>query len=224
MDLKIKDVATLLNISEKTIRRWLSQGKIPAYRLSGQYRFSRAEIEDWVMQQKIDVAEREEGPRTSEPSAMQFSLYRALSKGEVFSIGGETKEQVIRGAMVRLGEQLDFDAEVVAELFLERERLMPTALGAGVGVPHTRDFLLNTHFDAVAVIYPEQPIPYGALDGLSVHALFFLFACEDQRHLHLLAKVAHLVSSCESAGRLLAERAPKERLLETIKEWEAGLG
>ncbi|NGX51641.1 MAG: hypothetical protein K1060chlam2_01514, partial [Chlamydiae bacterium] len=36
MDLKIKDVAELLSVSETTIRRWLSDGKIPAYRLHHQ--------------------------------------------------------------------------------------------------------------------------------------------------------------------------------------------
>lgn len=54
MDLKIKDVADLLNVSETTIRRWLSDGKIPAYRINHQYRFNRLEIEDWVMSQKLD--------------------------------------------------------------------------------------------------------------------------------------------------------------------------
>ena len=53
MDLKIKDVAKLLSVSETTIRRWLAEGKIPAYRLHRQYRFSRMEIEDWVMHQKL---------------------------------------------------------------------------------------------------------------------------------------------------------------------------
>ena len=33
MDLKVKDVAELLHLSEITIRRWVQEGKIPAYRL-----------------------------------------------------------------------------------------------------------------------------------------------------------------------------------------------
>ena len=53
MDLKLKDVADLLNVSEVTIRRWLADGKIPAYRINNQYRFSREEIEDWVLTQKV---------------------------------------------------------------------------------------------------------------------------------------------------------------------------
>ena len=54
MDLKLKDVAELLNVSKTTIRRWLADGKIPAYRISNQYRFNRNEIEDWVMGHRVD--------------------------------------------------------------------------------------------------------------------------------------------------------------------------
>lgn len=57
MDLKIKDVAELLSVSETTIRRWLIGGKIPAYRLNHQYRFSRIEIENWMMSCKLDLEE-----------------------------------------------------------------------------------------------------------------------------------------------------------------------
>ena len=49
MDLKIGDVAELLQVSEKTIRRWLAEEKIPSYRINDQYRFSLMEIENWMM-------------------------------------------------------------------------------------------------------------------------------------------------------------------------------
>ena len=59
MDLKIKDVAELLNVSETTIRRWLIEGKIPAYRLHHQYRFSRIEIENWMMSCRLQKGNKQ---------------------------------------------------------------------------------------------------------------------------------------------------------------------
>ncbi len=41
MRLNIRDLSELLNVSEKTIRRWIKQGSIPAYRINGQYRFNQ---------------------------------------------------------------------------------------------------------------------------------------------------------------------------------------
>ncbi len=223
MDLKIRDVAELLNISETTVRRWLSDGKIPAYRINRQYRFSRSEIEDWLIQQKLDGdfgAQQEEVPQKGN---MQFSLYRALYRGEVIDgISGETKEELIRKTMQHMGQHYDLDPEVLTDLFMDRERMMSTALGHGIAVPHTRDFLLDTHYDVMTVVYPKHPIDFASLDGEPVHSLFFLFASEDRHHLNLLAKVAH-INAGEKARAFFRTKPSKERLLDFVKHWESSL-
>lgn len=242
MDLKIKDVADLLHVSMTTIRRWLAEGKIPAYRLNSQYRFSRTEIEDWMLQHRLgnekgvylpfghQVGEKEaeeqrqENPaRDGKKGIHQFSLYRAIHKGGIYTdVLGETKEEIIRATTQQIAERFDLDADVLTDLLLDRERMMPTALSNGIGVPHTRDFLLNTHFDVITVVFPKNPIEYGALDGEPVHTLFFLFSCEDKNHLNLLAKIAHL-SSNPQAIELFTSRPDKGVLLNYIKEWESTL-
>ena len=239
MDLKIKDVAELLNVSETTIRRWLTEGKIPAYRLHHQYRFSREEIENWMMSCRLkkgegsflpsiegeslyaDLKEEEELELQKKKGMQQFSLYRAIHHGGVFNdLKSTTKEGIIRETMERVAEGLSIDPAGMANLLLDREKMMPTALNHGVAVPHTRDFLLKGPTDVVLVVFPKTPIDWGALDDHPVHTLFFLLACDDKRHLHLLAKIAHL-SSNEEALELLRSRPDKKDLLEYIKDWEA---
>ncbi|HSX26633.1 MAG TPA: PTS sugar transporter subunit IIA, partial [Chlamydiales bacterium] len=203
MDLKLKDVAELLNVSETTIRRWIADSKIPYYRLNHQFRFSRSEIENWVLscKQGTDFSpfDKEEENSKERLGTQQFGLYRAIHKGGVYiDVPGDTKEEVIRSAMKLIARDLQLDAEVITELLLDREKLMPTALSNGIGVPHTRDFLLQESYDVIAVVFPKNPIEYGALDNQPVHTLFFLFACDDKRHLHLLAKLAHLSSKPEN--------------------------
>jgi PTS system nitrogen regulatory IIA component len=236
MDLKIRDVAELLNVSETTIRRWLVDGKIPAYRINHQYRFSRIEIENWVMSCKLKQGEEgflpfsegqvyppvEEGSESSQRGGLQqYSLYRAIHQGGVYSdIPGNTKEELIRGTMKSTALILGLDADVLSDLLLDREKLMPTAFNHGVAVPHTRDFLLQGPFDVIFVVYPQEPIEYGALDGQPVHTLFFLFSSADKRHLHLLAKIAHLSSHSESL-EFLKTKPNKEKLLEYIRNWES---
>ncbi|MBB63904.1 MAG: PTS sugar transporter subunit IIA [Waddliaceae bacterium] len=233
MDLKIKDVAELLNVSETTIRRWVVDGKIPAYRLNQQYRFSRIEVENWVMEHRLGNGAQKlpfgNSNKDSENEAevkagqQQFSLYRAIHKGNVFlDIPGTSKEEILRRTMLEMAKNLDLDADVLTELLMDREQLMPTALNQGIAVPHTRDFLLNAQFDVITVVFPQKPIPYGALDGEPVHSLFFLFACQDKRHLHLLAKLAHLASN-EEARNLLMQRPSKHELLDFIKKWEGSI-
>lgn len=227
MDLKIKDVAELLNVSETTIRRWLVDGKIPAYRINHQYRFNRHEIENWVMSQKLNksphIQKTEENLGPSTGGNKQFSLYRAIHRGGVLrDISGNNKEDIIRSTMKQLAAELNLDADVISELLLDREKLQPTALNNGIAIPHTRDFLLNAHFDLVSVVFPKHPIEYGALDNKPVHTLFFLFASDDRRHLHLLAKIAHLSSQPETL-ELLKSRPSKDQFLEYIKNWESSI-
>ena len=218
MDLEIKDVAELLSVSEGTIQRWLAEGKIPAYLMNQQYRFSRIEIENWMMSGQLHSSQEEKG---NQKGGMQhFSLYRAIHKGEVFThVTGDKKEEIIRKTMDLVAPKLGIDADVFSELLLDREELMPTALSNGIAVPHTRDFLLPSAFDVIVVVFPEVPIEYGALDGKPVHTLFFLLSTNDKKHLHLLAKLAHL-SSQEAALDLLRTKPTKEVLLDFIKDWE----
>lgn len=229
MDLKLKDVAEFLNVSKTTLRRWLADGKMPAYRINNQYRFNRLEIENWVLHHRVADPEgspfspnnQEQADGGGKGGIKQFSLYRAIHNGIVLShVPGSTKEQVIRASMKQIAQRLHLDADVLTELLLDRERLMPTALNNGIGVPHTRDFLLSGPQDVVAVVFPEQPIAYGSLDGQPVHTLFFLFACDDRRHLHLLAKIAHLASKPATLA-LLRSGPKKDELLSYIKDWES---
>jgi PTS system nitrogen regulatory IIA component len=235
MDLKIKDVADLLNVSEATIQRWVLDGKIPNYRINQHHYFSRTEIENWVISHKLDKTygvspfmHRKEvetlsipTPRPTTGGSKQFSLFRAIHKGDVLHhITGHTKEDVIRATMHKVAQSLHLDADVMTDLLLDREQLMPTSLNNGIAVPHTRDSLLDAHQDAVVVVFLDEPLDYGALDGKPVHTLFFLFACEDKRHLHLLAKIAHL-SNYPQGLELFHSKPSKEKLLTFIKEWES---
>lgn len=226
MDLTIKDVASLLNVSQATIQDWIVQGAIPYYRIDDQYRFSRIEIEDWVLSRESGRSAFHEGYERMEAGGnQQFSLFRAIYNGGVLhQVAGDTKEDVIRNAMKSIAKDLKLDADVLSEMLMDRENLQPTALGHGIGLPHTRDSFMNVHQDRVIIAFPEKPIQdYGALDDVPVHTLFFLFACDDKKHLHLLAKIAHL-SNQPAARDFFKSQPHKAKLLQYVKEWESNVG
>ena len=56
MKLLVKDAARLLDVSDKTIYRWIKQGSIPAYKLNEQYRFNRAELLEWATARRISIS------------------------------------------------------------------------------------------------------------------------------------------------------------------------
>jgi PTS system nitrogen regulatory IIA component len=230
-DLKIRDVADMLNVSETTIRRWVSDKKIPSYSINKHHYFSRTEIESWVISHKLDkthgsspftqsIQASSTEKKVHSGGSKQFSLFRAIHKGDVLHhVSGKTKEEIIRATMKKTAKSLNVDAEVMSELLLDREKMMPTALNNGIAIPHTRDSL-HAQQDAIIVVFLDKPLEYGALDGQPVHTLFFLFASEDKRHLHLLAKIAHL-SNQPKALEFFKTKPSKEKLLNYIKDWES---
>jgi PTS system nitrogen regulatory IIA component len=225
MDLRKKDVAELLTVSLNTIDTLVEKGRLPCYKLGGEYRFNRSEIEDWMV--KFLALEKDHLPfgeeKTNQAPLQQFSLYRAVHKGDVIqNLDSSNKEELIYLTIDNLSEKLMFNTEAVSSLFMERENLMPTSLGHGIAIPHTREFLINGLFDAVVVVYPKDEVDWGSLDGNPVHTLFFLFACDDRRHLNLLAKIAHFISKKEHV-EFLKTKPKKEVLLEFIKDWESSI-
>lgn len=220
MDLKIEDVADLLRLSPHTIRRWLKEGKIPGYKLHHEYRFSREEIEDWLLQKKMQVTDLKKGYK-QEIGSQQFSLYRALYRGNVLRADSiMDKSKLMQWSVEKIAPSFTVDPEVILDVIEERERMMPTALGQGIAVPHAREASIPTHFDVVSVVFPREPLAYGALDKIPIHTLFFLFATNDIQHLHLLAKLAHLVNAKEMR-EFLQTKPEKQALLEMIKQWES---
>lgn len=49
--LTIKQVADYLKVTERTIYGLAAAKKIPAFKVGGTWRFSRADIDDWIKQQ-----------------------------------------------------------------------------------------------------------------------------------------------------------------------------
>jgi len=61
--LTIKQVADYLKVTERTIYRLAAAKKIPAFKVGGTWRFSRADIDRWIKQQSMEGLEtgRHEG-------------------------------------------------------------------------------------------------------------------------------------------------------------------
>lgn len=59
--LTVLEVAALLRVADKTVYTMAQQGELPAFKVRGQWRFKRDDIDAWIEQQK--VALRPEGER-----------------------------------------------------------------------------------------------------------------------------------------------------------------
>ncbi|MAU22281.1 MAG: DNA-binding protein [Martelella sp.] len=56
--LKLRQVATLLKVGEKTVYSMVQAGELPGFKVRGQWRFSRADLDEWIEQQKRTTHEQ----------------------------------------------------------------------------------------------------------------------------------------------------------------------
>jgi len=50
--LTLKEVAKYLKLAEKTAYRLAAEGKLPGFKVGGSWRFTRTDIESWIVAQK----------------------------------------------------------------------------------------------------------------------------------------------------------------------------
>jgi excisionase family DNA binding protein len=51
--LTLPDVAQLLKVAEKTVYTMAQRGELPAFKVRGQWRFKRADLDQWIEHQKV---------------------------------------------------------------------------------------------------------------------------------------------------------------------------
>lgn len=52
----VRDVATNLNVDEKTIYRLAQRGDLPGFKVAGAWRFQRKDLQRWIDQRKRGTA------------------------------------------------------------------------------------------------------------------------------------------------------------------------
>jgi len=191
MQLGVREVAEILNVSEKTIYRWLKQGKIPAYRVNEQYRFNRAELLEWATAERLPVSPRiladPEGSSTPLPA-----LFDAMkSGGIIYRVGGNDKTCVLRSVVELMSLPEEVDREFLIQVLLARESLGSTGIGDGIAIPHVRNpIVMHILRPMITLCFLERPVDFGALDGKPVHTLFTLVSPTIRAHLHLLSRLS----------------------------------
>ncbi len=219
MNLKIKDICELLQISEKTVYRWIKENKIPTYKINNQYRFNKSEINDWILKNKITVSDKILDLRVTKTPV---SLNEMVNRGGIFyEIEGKDVSEIITNSINMMNIPSDTTREAVLSSIFAREDLMPTAVGNGLAFPHSRNpILAEIENECISIMFLKNEIDYKAIDGICVHTLFIILSANPKRHLEILAKLSFLCQQPDFIS-LLKKRSSKDKLFDYIKNKEA---
>lgn len=223
MRLSVKDVAGLLNVSEKTVYRWIKQGVIPVYRVNEQFRFNRAELLEWATAQRIQVSPEIflEGEMNKGPLP---SLSEALKAGGVeYRVGGRDQPSVLRALVEVLKLPEEVDREFLYQVLQARETLGSTGIGDGIAIPHVRNpVVLHISKPTITLCFLEHPIDFRAIDGQPVNTLFTLISPTVRAHLHLLSRLSFVLQNREFKA-VLKQQASRDELMEAVVRAETAL-
>lgn len=223
VNLTLPDVVRLFDVTENTVRNWVSDDNLPCEVIDDRYRFNRAELLEWATIRKLDVSpsifEAVNGNAVSEGS-----LVAALERGGIaYGVKAPHKRALLRAIVERLPLPDDFDRDVLWNLFLARETLGSTALEGGIAVPHPRrPVVLDVERPLVHLCFLTDPLDFQASDGKWVDTLFAMIAPTVHEHLRLLARLASVLKN-QDVRRVLSERASPKDIFAAVAEAERRL-
>ncbi len=211
-------LAAFLHLTPEQVRKMADRNRLPGRRVSGKWRFSRAEIHEWF-EERIGVSDEQE--LTEVEKVLERN--RAEQLGELFHIPdllsindvyvpflARTKKSVIQ-------KICDFTAETgtlwdpakMAEGLLSREEIHPTALENGVALLHPRrpmPTIMGEPFLALGVT--STGIPFGGPRGSMTDIFFLIGSTTESVHLRVLARLSRLIQQSELLDALRAAEGP----------------
>ena len=158
-------------------------------------------------------------------SPTQTTEINQLLSPERIRIGlpGASKEAVI-DALVDLleGHEAIDHLESVRTAIFERENMMSTGVGKGLGLPHAKTSAATETVASFATT--DAPIDFGAIDDTPVQLLLLLVGPEEHKsqHIKILGRISRLVSRDGFRERLLTAQTP-EAIIDILREGEAVL-
>ena len=158
------------------------------------------------------------------PTAQTTEINQLLRPEQVrIGLPGSTKSEVINALIDVLEGHPDVDRlDAVREAIFEREEMMSTGVGKGLGLPHAKTSAVTETVAAFATT--ATPVDFGAIDDEPIRLLLLLVGPEEHKsqHVKILGRISRLISRDELRRRLLEAEAP-ETVIEILREGEASL-
>lgn len=226
MQLTVRDIAKLLNASERMIYRWIKRDELPAYRIGEQYRFNRAEVLEWATERRLRVSTvlfHEPG------NGLAPRLSEALEAGGIFygvkPVADEAatpQASALRACVDILKLPHGIDRDLLWHILVAQETLRSMAVGDGVALPHVRmPVIFDIPAPVLALIFFENAVDFGK--GHTIRVLFLLICPTVGSHLQLLSKLLFALRD-ERFKAALLHNSPRDVILAEARRVETLFG
>ncbi len=204
----VRQLAGYLNLNERTVLKLVSEGGLPGVKIGNQWRFRKAMLDAWLDDQMLGVTpQRVDVSRGAPAARTMLSLKSCFQPSHIIpDLDANTKTGVIE-ELANLASRLNLvrDKTWFVGALIERENIMPSAIGNGLAFLHT----LNRHPEHVVKPFmilgrSRGGVDFDALDGKPTHLFFVLGLKYHELHLPWLAKLPQMCSRPETLRTLMA--------------------
>ena len=203
-DFDIGSLAAYLHLAPQQVSRLADRGKLPGRKVSGQWRFTRAEIHHWLerriglsdedeLVEVEDVLERSAGARQPQEICIAELL---PPEAIAVPLPARTRNSVIT-RMVELAANTGWlwDPPKMVEAVRAREDMHPTALESGVALLHPRRPMSRILSQPLLALGKTSTgIPFGGA-APTTDVFFLVCSVEDRGHLRVLARLSRVLTS-----------------------------
>ncbi|MBA3542777.1 MAG: PTS sugar transporter subunit IIA [Deltaproteobacteria bacterium] len=215
--LTMHELAVYLHLDEPTVGKLVAAGKIPSLQIERQWRFRRAEIDEWIEQQLVGDDEN----FADVPDGMKQPLEDLLPDTAIITnLRARTPVHVIEELAARAyTNSWLLDKPWFVGAVVERESLASTAMEGGVAFLHTRakdKGKIGRPF--VVVGRSWEGIEFGAPDGGKTYLFFLLGLKYDRLHLPILGRLARALRNPATIAKLRALSSPDQVRALLLKE------
>jgi PTS system nitrogen regulatory IIA component len=217
MQLTLREAAAYFDVSERTLRRWISSRGLPVHLANERYHCNAIELWEWALENGIPVSRRLLDQARRLPDENPPPLSELLQRGGAYrGVKGKSKNEVLHEVVRYLPLPSEIDREFLATVLEAREAMGSTGIGDGIAIPHVRNpIVLHIEKPFVSLFLLESPIDFDAVDGKPVHALFVVVSPTIPSHLRVLAQLGYALRD-DNLRQLLRSRAELNAIVDRL--------
>lgn len=216
----LSDLAASIGISDETLERWISQGKIPVSKKGYICEFDLSVIRKWAASRKI-ILNFENNSCSLNNDHNDCLLADAIKKGGIYyDIEADNVESVLAVISELVPTSVMSSRAALFHSLMEREKIRSTGIGKGIAIPHPQKPMPDLFPDSfVVTCFMREPLDFSSMDGKPVSVIFTVVAPNQHVHLNILSRLSFCLKKNDFI-KLLSSKPDQDQLLEAIDSFE----
>jgi excisionase family DNA binding protein len=222
--LTTKELAEYIKLNEKTVIKLAQNGQIPGVKIGNQWRFHLSAIDDYLQEKIVHAPDRKlDMIINAAPEIMPLSRLTNHNLFEIDSKARTSTSVLTELAQLAYMNTLTPSADALIIQLKKREKMLSTAIGNGIAVPHPRHpspQLFNE--PKIVILRTKTGIDYKSPDNKPVRLFLMTCAPNELVHLRLLAKISRLLHASTVVDKLM-QANDKTEMFQILLEFDRDL-